>query len=126
MAFSNNLISVQAAKVLWFYSFHSLIILNGFWIKCKYIFGNSLNLSVKSPSLSTPYPLFHSYPQSNEILLNLSIKYWNSSFNGQGSRVIVAIVEVGAVKIYVAPLEALKKKERGGCNWVYHQNWWKN
>jgi len=38
------------------------------------------------------------------------MKCWNLAFNGQGSRVIV---QVGAVKIYVAALEALKKKEKG-------------
>jgi hypothetical protein len=34
-------------------------------------------------------------------------------FNAQGSRVFIVIVQVGAVKIYVAAVEALKKKERG-------------
>jgi hypothetical protein len=38
----------------------------------------------------------------------------NSSFNAQGSRVIVVVKQVGAVKIYVAVLEALRKKERQG------------
>jgi hypothetical protein len=33
-------------------------------------------------------------------------------FNAQGSRVIIVVVQVGAVKIYVAVVEALKKKER--------------
>jgi hypothetical protein len=37
---------------------------------------------------------------------------WNSSFNAQGSRLIVVVVQVGAVKIYVAAVEALRKKER--------------
>jgi hypothetical protein len=30
----------------------------------------------------------------------------------QGSRVIIVVVEVGAVKIYVTAVEALSKKER--------------
>jgi hypothetical protein len=34
--------------------------------------------------------------------------------NAQGSRLIIVVVQVGAVKIYVAAVEALKKKERGG------------
>jgi hypothetical protein len=34
----------------------------------------------------TPYPLFQWYPQSKEILLNLSMKCWNSAFNAQGSK----------------------------------------
>jgi len=32
-----------------------------------------------------PYPLFDWYPQSKEILLNLSMKCWNSALNAQGS-----------------------------------------
>jgi hypothetical protein len=35
-----------------------------------------------------------------------------SAFNAQGWRVIIVVVQVGAVKIYVAAVEALKKKER--------------
>jgi hypothetical protein len=53
-----------------------------------------------------PYPLFQWYPQSKEILLNLGI----NAFNAQGSRVIIVVVQVGAVKIYVA-VQALRKKE---------------
>jgi hypothetical protein len=40
------------------------------------------------------------------------MKCRNSAFNAQGSRVITVIVQVGAVKIYVAAVEALRKKER--------------
>ncbi len=40
------------------------------------------------------------------------MKCWNLAFNAQGSRVIVVLVEVG-LKIYVAAVEALRKKERG-------------
>jgi hypothetical protein len=62
-----------------------------------------------------------------EILLNFSMKCWNSAFNEQGSKVIIVIVQVEAVKIYVSAVEALKKKGKMGWNWVYHQNyWWKN
>jgi hypothetical protein len=35
-----------------------------------------------------------------------------SAFNAQGSRVIIVVVQVGAVKIYVAAVEAFRKKER--------------
>jgi len=38
------------------------------------------------------------------------------AFNAQGSRVIIVVVVEGAVKIYVAAVEALMKKERGGQN----------
>ncbi len=40
------------------------------------------------------------------------MKCWNSAFNAQCSRVIVVVVQVGAVKIYVAAVETLRKKER--------------
>ncbi len=52
-----------------------------------------------------PYPLFEWYPQSKEILLDLSMKCWNSTFNAQGSRVIIVVVQVGAVKIYVGKMK---------------------
>jgi hypothetical protein len=48
------------------------------------------------------------------MLLNLSLKFWNSAFNAQGSRRIILAVQVGAVRIYVAAVEALRKKERQG------------
>jgi len=70
---------------------------------------------LSSPSLgllSPPYPLFQCCPQSKEFLLNLSMKCWNSAFNAQGSRVIIVVVQVTAMNIYVAAVEALRKKER--------------
>jgi hypothetical protein len=57
-----------------------------------------------------PYPLSEWGPQSNEIFLNLGMKCWNSTFNAQESRAIIIIVQVGAVKIYVAAVEVLRKK----------------
>jgi hypothetical protein len=53
------------------------------------------------------------YPQSKEILLNLSMRCWNSAFNAQGSRIIIVVVQVGAEKIYVAAVEAHTKKRLG-------------
>ncbi len=61
----------------------------------------------------TPYPLFQWYPQSNEILLNRSMKCWNSAFDAQGSRVIIVVAQVKQWKIYVAAVEVLREKERG-------------
>jgi hypothetical protein len=55
-------------------------------------------------------PLSVVYLQSNEILLNLSMKCWNSAYNAEGSRVIIVVVQVGAVKIYVATVKALRKE----------------
>jgi len=40
------------------------------------------------------------------------MKCWNSAFNAQGKRVIIAVVQVGVVKIYVAAVEVLTKKGR--------------
>jgi hypothetical protein len=40
------------------------------------------------------------------------MKCWNSAFNAQGSRAIIVVLQVGAVKIYVAALKALGKKEK--------------
>jgi len=62
----------------------------------------------------TRYPLFEQGPQSKEILLNLSMKCRNSAFNAQGSGVIIVVVQVGAVKIYVAAVEVLTKKRKEG------------
>jgi nicotinamide riboside transporter PnuC len=92
----------------------------------------TMKLFVKSPSLSppipsafTPYPLFQWYPQNKETWLNLSMKCWYSAFNAQGSRVIIIVVQVGAVKIYVAIVEALGKKERGDeTQFTNKTNWW--
>jgi hypothetical protein len=77
-----------------------------------------LELSIKSPSLSppissafAPYPLFQWYSQNNENLLNLGMKCWKSAFNAQGSRVIIVVVHVEAVKIYVAAVQPLRKRE---------------
>jgi hypothetical protein len=39
------------------------------------------------------------------------MKCRNSAFNAQGSRVIIVVVQVVAVKIYVAAVQALRKKE---------------
>jgi len=44
------------------------------------------------------------------------MKCRNSAFNAQGSSIVIAVVEVGEVKIYVAAVEAPRKKERGGQN----------
>jgi len=69
----------------------------------------TLDLSLTSPSLSPPIPSFSGL-QSNEILLNLGMKCWNSAFNAQGSRAII-VVQVGTVKVYAAAVQALMKKE---------------
>jgi hypothetical protein len=40
------------------------------------------------------------------------MKRWNSAFNAQGSRILIVVVQVRAVKIYVASVEAPREKER--------------
>jgi hypothetical protein len=89
-----------------------------------------LELSRKSPCLHplfwpafTPYPLFQCVLK---FYSNLSMKCWNSASNAQGLRVIIIVVQLGAVKIYVTPVQALRKKGKTEWNLVYHQNWWKN
>jgi hypothetical protein len=44
------------------------------------------------------------------------MKCWNSAFNTHRSREITVAVQVGAVKIYVAPMEALRKKRKTWWN----------
>jgi hypothetical protein len=39
------------------------------------------------------------------------MKCWNSAFNAQGSKVIIVVVQVAALKTYVAAVQALTKKE---------------
>jgi predicted oxidoreductase (fatty acid repression mutant protein) len=90
-------------------------------------FAYSLRVMCKFTLCFTPYPLFQWYLQSKKILLNLVMKCQNSAFNAQGSRVIIVLVQVKAVKIYVAPVEeTLKKKERQDETQFTNQNWWKN
>jgi hypothetical protein len=61
----------------------------------------------------TPYPLFQLYLQSKEILLNLNMKCLNLAFNAQGLRVIMVVVQVGAVRIYAAIVRRSGKRKEG-------------
>jgi hypothetical protein len=47
-------------------------------------------------------------------MLKLSSKCLISAFNAQASRGILVAVQVGAVKIYVAAMEALREKRKTG------------
>jgi hypothetical protein len=80
-----------------------------------------LELFVKSPCFLhpvfgppfTPYPLFQWYPQSKEILLNLSMKC--SKLSSQCTRFKCnyrSCTGRSSENIYVAAVEALRKKER--------------
>jgi hypothetical protein len=68
----------------------------------------------------TPYPLFQWYPQSKEILLSLNMKCWNPAFNAQGSRIVLIVVQVGAMKIYVATLDTLRKGKKNWSSFLSH------
>jgi len=54
------------------------------------------------------------------------MKCWNSAFNAQGSRVIILAEQEGAVKIYVAAVEALRNKERQDETQFTTKILWKN
>jgi predicted oxidoreductase (fatty acid repression mutant protein) len=43
------------------------------------------------------------------------MKCWKSAFNAQGSRLVIVALQVGAMKIYAATVEALKKKQSQGA-----------
>jgi len=45
-------------------------------------------------------------------MLQLGMKWSYSAFNAQGSRLIIIVIQLAAVKIYVAAVVALRKKER--------------
>jgi hypothetical protein len=45
-------------------------------------------------------------------MLQLSMECWNSAFNAQGPRLIIVVVQLEALKIDAAAVEALRKKER--------------
>ncbi len=47
-------------------------------------------------------------------MLKLSTKCWVLTFNAKGSRGLILAVQAGAVKINLAAVEALRKKERQG------------
>jgi hypothetical protein len=65
-------------------------------------------------------------------MLQLTMKCWNSAFDAPGPRLITVVVQLGAVKISLAAVEALSMKlslppkmmRRWVWNSVYHQNWW--
>jgi hypothetical protein len=70
--------------------------------------------------LSSPYLWGCFHPQTpllvvsttKEILLNMGLKCWNSTFNAQGSRLLIIIVHVKTMRIYVTIVEVFMKKER--------------
>jgi hypothetical protein len=69
-----------------------------------------IKLSLKSSSLSPTIPSFSGICKVRKFLLNLSMKCWNTEFHAEGSRVIILVVQVRAVKISVAVVEAPRKE----------------
>jgi len=83
--------------------------------------------TLSSPCLSPLNPSFsgvRKVRKSQYEMLKLNAKCWISAFNAQGSRGIIVVVQVGAVKIYVATVETLRKKERQGETQKTIKNWW--
>jgi hypothetical protein len=39
------------------------------------------------------------------------MKYWNLTFNAQGLKIIIVVVQAGVMKIYVIEVEAFRKKK---------------
>jgi hypothetical protein len=74
----------------------------------KVIWKVTLSLGLLSP----PIPSFSGIHKVRRFLWNLSMKCWNSTFNAQGSRVIIVVVQVGTVKIYVAEVGGAQEKRR--------------
>jgi hypothetical protein len=72
----------------------------------------SLGLLSPLPPLSVVSAKYRHFIKSQYEMLQLNMKCWNSAFNARGSRLIIVVVQLGAVKIYVAAVEALRKKER--------------
>jgi hypothetical protein len=51
--------------------------------------------------LSPPIPAFSDIRKGNFIKSQYEMKAWNSAFNAQCLRVIIVVVQVGAVNIYM-------------------------
>ncbi len=45
-------------------------------------------------------------------MLQFSMKCWYLTFNAQGLKLIIIVVQLGVMKMYIVVMEALRKKER--------------
>jgi hypothetical protein len=52
------------------------------------------------------------------------MKCWYSAFNAQGSRLIIVVVQLGAVKTYIAAVGGAQEKGKTGWNSVCHHDLW--
>jgi hypothetical protein len=79
----------------------------------------SLSPSILS-AFTPPYPLFEWYPQSKEILVQFQYEMLKLSiYCTRFETNYIVVVQVGAVKIYVAAVKALRKTERGDSSNIY-------
>jgi hypothetical protein len=69
-----------------------------------------LKITMSFGLLFTFFPLFQWYSQSKDILINLTMKCWYSSFNAHCSRLIWIVVQLRAVKIYPNVVLATSRK----------------
>jgi hypothetical protein len=87
--------------------------------KISHIRDLSLKVTLSSPCLwASFHPLSPlsvvkiNFTKSQYEMLQLCMKCWYSAFNAQGSWLIVVVVQLGAMKIYVAAVEVPREKER--------------
>jgi hypothetical protein len=53
------------------------------------------------------------------------MKFWNSAFNEQGSRVTIVVVQVGSTENICSSTRGAQENGKTGWNSSYHQNLWK-
>jgi hypothetical protein len=75
---------------------------------------NESNRDILKVTQSSPYLWASFHPQTSLSMVSAKKEKFikSGSFNAQRLRVMIVAVQVGAVKIYVAAVEALRKKER--------------
>jgi hypothetical protein len=54
------------------------------------------------------------------------MKCFNSAFNAQGSRVIIAVLQGRSSENICSSSASAEKKGNTAGNSVYHHNWWKS
>jgi hypothetical protein len=92
-----------------------------FWVDIRVIRKVTLSLPSLCASFHPLSPLSQWYPQSKEILLNLSMKCWNSAFSAQCSRLIIVLVQLGAEKKICSSSGSAQEKGKDRMKLVYHQ-----
>ncbi len=70
----------------------------------------TLRKKEKRGFLSPPIPSFNGIYKCIIFFLNINMKCWNSTFNTQGSKIIIVVIQVGAMKIFVVTMEVFKNQ----------------